>query len=227
VSKLRPHLRPRDNQRSKVYAWERRAAGPEFWKIVFERADDAWLWLKPIWRKERGRVGRAGVVAPEVLRPSWGQTNALAHPSQHKITLPVWARTKWVVLHEAAHLLNRGHESHGPRFVGILMGLASRHLGYDAAQLMRVADEMGVKYHVRSIGVVPTHGPATYLRKALGAHEPMTAMDLACWISLGEGHDINVKQVRAAAMVLIKAGEARWLRHKLVPVKESPRALLG
>jgi hypothetical protein len=206
--------RKRDNQRSLVYAWERRINGyhraPE-WKTI----DEVIAFAKPVWRAERGRYGRARAPMPEIASSSWGQRSALAH-YDHRITLPLWARQRPVVLHEMAHRLTPLEEAHGPRFVGVLIGLLCRHAGYDANELMALADEMGVKYHVRSIGVVPVRGVSWRLERALESERPMTEMDLACWL------DVSYLQVRGAAMYLIRQGKARWLRRKLVPTtKES------
>lgn len=211
----------RDNQRSRVYAWENQAVrnftGKSSGIPEFETLDQCTEFATPIWRKERGRVGLARRSAPTIERPHWGQRRAWAH-ADHRITLPRWARSRWVILHELAHHLTPWDEAHGPRFVGVLIGLAARWLDYDVQQLMALADEMGVRYHVRSIGVVPVHGPTWHVQRALQRHRPMTAMDLACHLSLVEGVDITPRQVRGAALPLIRAGRARWLRKKLVPL---------
>lgn len=214
--------RPRDTQRSRVYAWEgvacKAASGRSEHEPEFRKLEECEEFALPIWRAERGRVGHAKKAAPSIERPHRGQQSALAH-ADHRITLPRWARSRWVILHEMAHRLNAGHDgaSHGPRFVGILIGLLSRHLGLDAGLLMRLADERGVKYHVRSIGVVPVVGAAHHVERALRGQPPMTAMDLACHLSLVDGVDITPSQVRGAALRLIRDGRARWLRGKLVP----------
>jgi len=150
----------RDVQRSRVYSWERQAVAPQHWRPCFESLEAAQAWAQQVWRSERGRLGLAGVKAPQVLRPHRGQRRALAYPVAHMITLPRWARSRWVVLHELAHLLTPGEAAHGPRFVGALIGLGARWLDLDAQALMRAADESGVKYRVRTVGVVPLHGPS-------------------------------------------------------------------
>jgi hypothetical protein len=62
--------RPRDNQRSAVYAWERKVEGyhraPEFQAIL-----DVERWARPIWRSERGRYGLAKSAAPEFMPARW------------------------------------------------------------------------------------------------------------------------------------------------------------
>jgi hypothetical protein len=91
-------------------------------------------------------------------------------------------------------------------------------------QLMALADELGVKYYVRSIGVVPSHSPAWHVEQAIKTVGPMTEMDLACWLDLGMGVSITPKQVRGAALSLIKGGRARWLRNRLTPLKPALQA---
>lgn len=224
-SKTKKPYRTRDNQRSKVYAFEGRASKtlvrlldgvsgirrhdvPEF-----ETLDQCQEFLNPIWTSERGRYGRARVPAPEIVRPNRGQRRALAH-DDHRITLPRWARSRWVVLHEAAHRLTPIDEAHGPRFVGALMGLLVRHVGYDANELMALADEMGVKYNVRSIGLVPVQTMSQKLARLL----PTTEMDAAFEL------DVSWRQVRGASLPLIRAGLARWVRDKLLPVEREGNA---
>lgn len=58
--------------------------------------------------------------------------------------------------------------------------------------------------------MVPVIGIAQNLMHAVKTEGPMTEMDLACWL------DLSYLQVRGAAMGLIKRGQARWLRNKLV-----------
>lgn len=204
--------RGRDRQRSRVYAWERevcaRLLGRSIGTPDYDTIPECEAYAKPIWRAERGRVGLARQHAPDIERPHWGQRRALAH-HDHRITLPRWARNRWVILHELAHRLTPTDEAHGPRFVGVLMGLVARWLDLDAQELMELADRHGVLYYVRSIGVVPVHGPAWKVERALRENGPMTEMDLACWC------DVPYKQVRGAVLYLIGRGKARWYRKKL------------
>ena len=211
-------MRGRDNQRSRVYAWERgcvRELGRSDISIAgFDSLAECASYAEPIWRKERGRVGLARRAAPTIERPHRGQRRALAH-ADHRITLPRWTRSRWMILHELAHRLTPGDEAHGPRFVGVLLGLACRWLEFDVNQLMALADEEGVAYYVRSIGSVPVRGLTWHVERVLRHHGPMTEIDLACHLSLAEGVDATPRRVRGAALQLIRLGDARWLRHKL------------
>lgn len=215
--------RPRDKQRSRVYAWERAASsrfkGRSLYVGEYETLEECEAFMAPIWRAERGRVGLAKSSAPTLARNLWGQRKATAS-ELHVIKLPKWARSRWVILHEMAHRLTPEDEAHGPRFVGVLIGLAARWLEYDASQLMALADEMGVKYYVRSIGVVPTRGPAWHVDRAIRRHGAMSAMDIACHLSLVDGVDISFKQVNGAAVSLIRSGRARWFRGRLKPLAD-------
>lgn len=207
----------RDFQRERVYAWEQAVTLPQHRGQNFRTIEECQEWLDPVWLKERGRYGRARVPSPAIERPHWGQRRALAHPD-HRITLPVWARNEWVILHEAAHRLTprRQDVSHGGRFVGVLIGLVCRHLDYDAGELMRRADEMDVRYDVRSIGSVPIHGPAWHVERVLREGGPMTAMEVACELSIVHGQDLGLPQIRGGALQLMRLGKARWFRGKLV-----------
>jgi putative metallohydrolase (TIGR04338 family) len=199
--------RPRDNQRSTVYAWGRKVEGyyrePEFTTVA-----EVERWARPIWRAERGRYGLARSAAPEFIPAHWGQRSAIAH-NDHRISLPRWARQRPVVLHEMAHRLTPGDEAHGPRFVGVHIGLLARHLDYDAYELMALADEMGVNYHVRSIGTVPVITLHRKVEKLIEKDGPMPEMWIACAL------DVSYLSARGAALQLIRRGRARWFRKRL------------
>lgn len=207
----RPRRRKRDNQQSLVYRWEARI-NPGHYRPTMTTIEEVAQWAKPIWRAERGRVGLAKQQAPDFVPASWGQRAALSHDREHKISLPRWARSEHVVLHEMAHRLTPHDEAHGPRFVGVLIGLLARHAGLDCDEMMAAADEMGVKYHVRSIGAVPVIPLHVKLAKVI------PATDTAAAIELG----VHWRQVRGAAFHLIREGEARWYRGRLVPMRKEP-----
>lgn len=203
-----------------MYAWEKRVAEIErrdFFVPQWDTLDEVTAWATPIWRSERGRYGRAHVPVPAIQRPAWGQGRAYAFAGTHRITLPKWTRGPWMVLHELAHLLVNSH-GHGPRFVGALIGLVCRHLQYDAGELMQTGDDCGVKYDVRSIGSVPIRGLQWRAERALAVEGPMSAMDLACWLSIGTGHEaVTWRQVHGAMLRPIAEGRVRLLRGKYTP----------
>lgn len=204
----RLRAKPRDSQRARVYAWESKIEGyrrPPEWKTI----EEVQAWAAPIWRAERGRYGLVKMLLPKFVSSSWGQRRALAFKGRHEISLPLWARQKPVVLHEMAHLLTPGDESHGARFVGVLIGLLARHAGCRADDLMKLADEMGVAYCVRSIGAVPVHSLTERLLELL----PISEMDAAFELY------VTWRQVRGASIRLLQHKRARWLRGKLVPIQ--------
>jgi len=207
----------RDSQRSRVYAWERQASADHrfirpdgagknsIYEAEFQTLEECEAFLATLWTSERGRYGQARVAAPAIVRPHRGQRRALAH-HDHRISLPRWARSRWVILHEAAHRLNIGREAHGPRFVGILIGLLARHAGYDAEQLLESAAAVGVKVDSRSVGSVPVQSLSARLVRLM----PVSEMDAA--VELG----VSWRQIRGAALSLQQKGQARWLRGRLV-----------
>jgi hypothetical protein len=158
--------------------------------------------MKPIWRAERGRYGHAKRPVPNI-RSGRG---ASAHGSG-LIVLGRWARNPWVVLHEMTHCLTP-EAHHGPRFVGVLIGLTARHIGLDADAMLQAAYDMGVKVDVRSIGRVPVYPWWKRVEKCL----PGTDMEIA--IELG----VSFRVVRGAALHLIRLGKARWKGRKLVAI---------
>jgi hypothetical protein len=189
----------RDSQRSRVYAWENRFSRWKGDRPRMEKLEEVEAWLTPIWRKERGRVGLARQRAPEVSRKLWGQRRATADDN-HVLKFPKWARTTTVILHEMAHRLTPFDEAHGPRFVGVFIGLMARWDDRDAAELMALADEMGVKYHVRSIGlvpVIPLHRKIReYMTKPRHGSPMRRAHEVQVAIELG----VHWRQVRGAVM---------------------------
>lgn len=199
-------MRPRDKQRSRVYAWERAAHADQLYRGTME-LDEAEHYVNRIWRAERGRYGRAKV-PPPTLRDGRGRRSAVAYSMSHALGLPRWARNPWVILHEIAHQLTPKDEGHGPRFVGVLIGLWSRHMGQDAEALALQAEQMGVKVHWRSIGAVPVITIPEKVFKLL----PGTDMELA--IELG----VSYRVIRGAALHLIRQGRARWRGKRLVAI---------
>lgn len=203
--------RKRDSQRSRVYEWEHPFTKTE--STRFHTLEEVESYLKPIWRSERGRYGRAKAKMPE-LRPGHGARHA--HGNAYRIRLPRWARTPWVILHETAHALVPDAQ-HGPRFVGVLIGLLSRHCGFDCDELMASADEMGVKYDARSIGAVPvTSKPEKLLRLVQKSKQKLTVMEAACEL------DWHWREVAGALLGLRRCGVARLYRNRIVLLPQVP-----
>lgn len=140
--------RPRDSQRSKVYAAENKA---------FPHMHDERMTLAgcksfvsivvncQFWKESKGRK----IVK---IKDGRGTRRAMYYPKTNKINLPKWARNEWVIIHELAHFLCwQKHEdtvpSHGVKFCGIYLKLVEQVLGAEAAVDLAVSFEMrGVKY---------------------------------------------------------------------------------
>ncbi len=206
----------RDTQRSRVYAWEgafvRAALGLDHHEPEFKTLEECEEFLAPIWRAERGRYGRAKVPVPTLSRNLWGQRSATGSSYHHEIKLPRWARSRWVILHEAAHVMAGGKERHGSRFVGILIGMAARHIGIDGQAAIDLAAEMGVKVDIRSVGFIPVLREPT-LADRLREHLPGRITQLA-WRA-----GCRRAQARGAVLTLIRRGEARYFRGRVVNVE--------
>ena len=80
----------RDNQRSKVYAWERMAL-----RELGNRSILDW----------RPTIILSGASLECPLRRSNDRPGGREAHSHTRITLPRWAHSRWVILHELAHRL--------------------------------------------------------------------------------------------------------------------------
>lgn len=143
---LAPAARPRDSQRSKVYAAERDAfprseIGPQ-WKTLGEV--EAWIEKKVLtsaYVRKNYAIGYVG------LRPGKGCRNAFANPDTYEITLPLWARKEWVVLHEISHLIvsSRKHAFHGWKFCEVYLDLVRHCMGKE------VHDRLKAEFKARNV----------------------------------------------------------------------------
>lgn len=202
----------RDTQRKAVYRWER-FARPDIHGEAMS-FDEVTALVTRTWRAERGRYGQPKVPPPSIAD---GRGTSNARGGYGRLNMPRWARNPWVIMHEVAHAL--GHSNmlssrqnrcawHGPRFVGILIGLACRHIGEDCDRLTALADEHGVKYDVRSIGIVPTYPWANRVVKLL----PCTIMDAAIELN------VSYRVIQGAVLQLIRQGQARYFRSKVIRI---------
>lgn len=202
----------RDYQRSAVYAWEASQEGRAMHEEVYSHEATADM-LQRVWKAERGRYGLAKRPAPQFKD---GRGTRHARAGGGRVNLPRWARNDWVILHELAHCLAgrlRGG-GHGPRFVGIMIGLLARHAGRDGQSLVDSAAAAGVDVDVRSVGAIPVRSRADQLATLM----PVSMMDAAVEL------DCSYRQVQGLALVLIKQGRARWFRRRLVAAPaERPR----
>lgn len=129
----------RDSQRSKVYAWER-AHVPDFdgkqsYKLTLRQCE---IMINRVWADYRPTE------TPPRVADGRGCSNAKG--GRWRITLPRWARTVPIVLHELAHPLTRSDlPAHGPEFVRLFIDLLVRYNEGDKAELLRTARAARVK----------------------------------------------------------------------------------
>ena len=204
--------RPRDTQRSRVYAWERSLNGASM-HVGSLSLENVAAMVAKVWRAERGRYGLSNAPSPGV-ECGRGARRAFVR-SSHSLVFPRWARNEWVVLHELAHRLTPHDAGHGPRFVACLIGLASRHMGRDVQLLIDSLAEFCVKVDLRSVGAIPARSMADKLFSLC----PISMMDAAVEL------DCSYRKVQGWALVLSNQGRARWLRKKLTAIQHEPSPL--
>lgn len=145
-------IRPRDNQRQKLYNAEKEAFGyqhppldplPPFCELLGSGdLPTCQAWVDSLCR-ERWFQSR------------WGRVQITVHPKQSGrpsarygggVFLPKWSRMPWLILHEVAHVLcHSRYAGHGPEYAAIYLTLVEHHLGTAAARHLR---EMFRKHRV-------------------------------------------------------------------------------
>jgi putative metallohydrolase (TIGR04338 family) len=136
----------RDFQRSKVYAAERSALSGDptpDWATVKEvqvfvnRITRTQWWLKRSWN-ERHRNREVLVV--DGRGSSSGRAFWSARRRTAVIALPRWARSRWVVCHELAHLMTPDRFApHGAEWAANYLALVRRWIGPDAADALEAS----------------------------------------------------------------------------------------
>lgn len=131
----------RDSQKSKVYAAERRAFKDE-WDIKIEDGDLAATirYVRQVeatatWRKILSKSGRLPV--PGGLKVKDGRGCRWARGGRHHLTLPVWARTRPVILHELAHAATADGAKHNWPFCAAYLLLVGQFLGSAARDRLK------------------------------------------------------------------------------------------
>lgn len=150
----------RDTQRARVYTWE---------SLAVPTIELPYLDLRTDIHEIVERIGQLyGIPRTINVRDGRGCPSALFQPGPYAISLPRWARTMPVVLHEAAHWvtwwLHRGDRSkfapHGREFVAVYMYLLNRFHGVKLSHLSMTANAAGVDF-----ASVEAHKPFGGLRK--------------------------------------------------------------
>jgi hypothetical protein len=137
--------RPRDFQRARVYRWEAEHVFPHAGeRLPLARCrilvEQAYRWFEapepdPAW-------------APPLVTDGRGRRHACG--SRQAIKLPLWARTRAIVLHECAH--GMADDQHGPGFVAVYVLLLERFAGLDQRQLLATLAASGVKVAAEPAG---------------------------------------------------------------------------
>lgn len=134
-------MRPRDNQRSKVYKWE-----SDFLEkdcicnatLTLEQCSDI---ISKVWMEQKVRKVS---VPPPLLKDGRGRRRGSG--SVHAIKLPVFARRLYYLLHEISHALTpTRYASHGPEYLRIYIELLSWYCDIPKSDLLRSAKEMKLK----------------------------------------------------------------------------------
>lgn len=148
---------PRDTQRSKLYAAERATFNDADWRnqamdladceALVRRIERSASWAKLMAERPHPIYGGWGRITVEA-----GRGGGMAHGT-NLITLGVYGRRPWVILHELAHLATtRVHgdhaaAAHGWQFASIYLRLVRRWLGKPERDALRAAFRAhGVRY---------------------------------------------------------------------------------
>jgi|GEM_PF-2416170 len=139
---VRGRQRPRDSQRSKIYASEKGLRrGQRFADMRECQKYVDLVVFSPWWQERFG--SRARVQA----RDGRGRRHAGAFDHKRAITLPRWSRSELIILHELAHIatpLQFG--AHGPEFARNYLELVRSFMGERAgARLENAYREHGVR----------------------------------------------------------------------------------
>lgn len=162
--------RPRDSQRTRLYAAERAAFEPTVHHApitVHGGVEDVQRWLDE------------KVLGTRWFRSRWGAKNVriVAGKGCHaryqgNITLARWGYTPWTVLHELAHVLASPSSvaAHGKQFAAVYLFLVQQTLGDEAAKLLRA------EFVARRV----KHRDSSYIPKA-GAERVATKTQVAAY----------------------------------------------
>lgn len=142
----------RDSQRKRVYTAEVEAFEND------KKTDEPTLrevkqvenFVKKVFASKRVQKEWPLVLKAPAVKDGRGCRNALAYGTS-SISVPIWARRKWVVLHEIAHIItnhyHKGHAGHGWEYCKIYLRLVEIILGKEAhSKLEKSFLKHGVKF---------------------------------------------------------------------------------
>jgi len=150
--------RPRDEQRSRLYAAENQIKAflrdplpkiEQMQAFVDEILGSPWL---------QSQFG-SRILSPITVLPGRRRRQATAHFFMSIIKVPKALRSKFIVLHEVAHILTDRYygqdvtEAHGPQFATFLLMLVDHFLGReDCEELLEAFARWGVAHLYREQG---------------------------------------------------------------------------
>jgi hypothetical protein len=124
-----------DYQKARVYKWERESVRHHEERL--ETVQEIEAFVRMVCTKEKRPIPR--------VRDGRCRRTAASHGGA--ISMPVWSRSKAIVLHELAHeFVRRQAVAHGPMFVRVYMDLLVKYAGLSRAMLERTAREFGVDF---------------------------------------------------------------------------------
>lgn len=142
-------MRPRDSQRSKLYKSEPHFP-PDFKTVdqcqAFADSVMANRWVRARWKQS------------VTVKDGRGRSSASGGTSG-RLNLPLWSRSRYVILHEMAHVLTPyQYAAHGPEYAGVLLSLIHHILGAEQAAKLRASfKENRVRYNLKGVPSSPRY----------------------------------------------------------------------
>ena len=189
--------RPRDSQRSKVYAWE--LANTENYTAPTLSLTECRELVRRVWA-----AYRPGAQPPE-FADGRGVSRGGAWGS-FQISLPKRSRTRPNVLHETAHTLlaSQPYASHGPEWLRLQIELLARLAGFRRADLLRSARGAGLRV-ARSVPL-----RATGRLRASGALRPPPCTHL--WEGTALAVPTRQKRLRNSLLLEVRTYDEYYCR---------------
>ncbi len=145
--------RPRDEQRSRLYAAENQIQA--FLRDPLPTNGEMQAFVDEILRGLQSQFG-SRMLSPITVVAKHGQRQATAHFFMSTIKIPKAGRSKFIVLHEVAHILTDRYygqdvmEAHGPQFAAFELMLVDHFLGAgDCHDLLAAFARNGVAHSYR------------------------------------------------------------------------------
>ena len=144
-------VKARDQQRSRVYNWQDEAV-EGYYTPTMTLEESEQLVRKAItwWFRLKNTKNARPFTMPRVIR---GRNGTAATGSSGTISLPPWAWSEGVVLHETAHCIVDRHNKrykdggHGPYFMRVFIELLGHYMKLNRPELTRSAKKSKIKVH--------------------------------------------------------------------------------